>query len=87
MNNTELSNSVFSKKNSLENSRLKTTRALTKFDDENGIMLISANDDTLGDIIYINDRAAEVLEENIQSVIGNKFWNYVPHPYQENHPK
>ncbi|CAG9334493.1 unnamed protein product [Blepharisma stoltei] len=89
LNENQFGNLILNKRNTFINNaeiRTKNERRLMKFDDENGILLISASKQDFGDIAYINQKAAEALEENIHSATGNKIWQYIPKPYQDPHP-
>ncbi|CAG9321888.1 unnamed protein product [Blepharisma stoltei] len=87
LNEHQFGNLIMNKRNSFKNPdfKSKSEKRLTRFDDENGIILISASKKDLGEIVYINQKAAEILEENIHSATGNKIWQYIPNPYQDSH--
>lgn len=58
---------------------------ITKFDEDNGNIIISGNLDNLGSIIYINEIAAGFLKARISDILDNKVWEYIPSPYNVNH--
>lgn len=63
----------------------KTYAKITKFDEDNGNLIISANGDNLGSIIYINQIGAQYLKGRIIDILDNKIWDYIPSPYDANH--
>ncbi|CAG9325530.1 unnamed protein product [Blepharisma stoltei] len=58
---------------------------LSLYEDNAGIILISANEDTFGIITYINEKAAQLLKGSISDFIGSHFSYYIPDPYSYNH--
>lgn len=50
-----------------------------------GNIIISANKEFLGTIIYINEIGAQILRGRITDIIGNKIEQYIPTPYNLGH--
>lgn len=65
--------------------KLKIENKLTRFDDEIGIILISANKDTLGEIMFINEISAEILQVSTSEIIGNGLSRFIPDPFSKDH--
>ncbi|CAG9330076.1 unnamed protein product [Blepharisma stoltei] len=71
------------KRNSLEKSleiSLKDQKRLNFFDDNNGIILASWEKNTLGKIQYANQKAAAILKQSSDTIIGNSISMYIPPP-------
>ncbi|CAG9322465.1 unnamed protein product [Blepharisma stoltei] len=58
---------------------------LTSYEEMNGIILISANEDSFGVITYVNDRAAQLLKGSNIDIAGTQLSSYIPSPYNYNH--
>lgn len=71
--------------NKTKNVKLKFENKITKFDDEIGIILISANRESLGEIMFINDISAQILQGSIGEITGNSLSRYIPDPYSKTH--
>ncbi|CAG9317153.1 unnamed protein product [Blepharisma stoltei] len=57
------------------------------FSENNGFIIISANNDSFGTIFYANSIAAHILKQTIGSIVGSKILTYIPEPYSKNHYK
>ncbi|CAG9334492.1 unnamed protein product [Blepharisma stoltei] len=58
---------------------------LTNYEEANGNMLISANKDNFGSIVFINDVGSQILKGRIYEILGNKASTYIPPPYSRHH--
>ncbi|CAG9325445.1 unnamed protein product [Blepharisma stoltei] len=60
-------------------------KRLSTFRDRYGIMLISANEGTFGEITYLNEKAAQLLSAPSIEALGTPFSNYIPENYSGVH--
>ncbi|CAG9322469.1 unnamed protein product [Blepharisma stoltei] len=54
-------------------------------DEDEGIILISANENAFGIIAYINDKASQLLKGTISDLIGTDLHDYIPSIYALDH--
>ncbi|CAG9322462.1 unnamed protein product [Blepharisma stoltei] len=54
-------------------------------EENSGIMLVSANEDSFGFITYANEKASQILKGTMSDVIGSHLRYYIPDPYSYNH--
>ncbi|CAG9330648.1 unnamed protein product [Blepharisma stoltei] len=80
-------NAIRRKKNWLTEigSIIKNDSAIKIFNKKVGIILISANPETMGLITHINDNASRYLKISKQEAIGSDLSDFVPYPYKINH--
>ncbi|CAG9321887.1 unnamed protein product [Blepharisma stoltei] len=64
---------------------MKNERKLSQFEEQNGNILISANKDNFGSIVFINDIGSQILKGRIFEIMGNKISCYIPQPYSKKH--
>ncbi|CAG9317970.1 unnamed protein product [Blepharisma stoltei] len=62
-------------------SMLGYRRKLGDYDENSGIMLISANSDSFGSIAYINEKGGQILKVSQAEIIGTNLANFIPKPY------
>ncbi|CAG9327539.1 unnamed protein product [Blepharisma stoltei] len=63
----------------------KKIEKIENFEEGNGNILISANKDSFGVIVYINEIAAQMLKGTVTNILENNIIQYIPSPYNENH--
>ena len=54
---------------------------------EFGVLVISADEEDLGTILYTNPNALKILDADADSVLGSKITEYIPEPYGSKHNK
>lgn len=89
---TTFNEDIFEYADPLSISRLKfnqTDKILIKvinyFDESNGIMLVSAEKETSGTILYVNDQFARLVEGSVHTLTGTQLNNFIPIPYSNDH--
>ncbi|CAG9327541.1 unnamed protein product [Blepharisma stoltei] len=63
----------------------KKIEKIENFEEGNGNILISADKDSLGVIVYINEVAAQILKGTVTNILENNIIQYIPSPYNQNH--
>ncbi|CAG9317097.1 unnamed protein product [Blepharisma stoltei] len=51
------------------------------------IILASCNNESFGTIVYINDKASQLLMSSMGNIIGSSILNFIPQPYSSHHEK
>lgn len=64
---------------------IKTDNDLASFGENAGNILISANDDSFGTIVYLNSKGAMYLKANENEIIGQSLSSFVPSPFNLHH--
>ncbi|CAG9320314.1 unnamed protein product [Blepharisma stoltei] len=62
-------------------------KKLEKYGKENATLLISASNTTFGSIVFLNEKAAQILKTSINDACGLPFTNFIPPPYNGTHEK
>ncbi|CAG9310507.1 unnamed protein product [Blepharisma stoltei] len=57
------------------------------FSDSNGFLVISANEDSFGTIAYADSIVSLILNQDVSSIIGSKYYAYIPEPFAKNHDR
>jgi hypothetical protein len=55
------------------------------FDESNGIMLVSAEKETAGNILYVNEQFARLIEGNVHTLTNTQLNTLIPVPYSNEH--
>ncbi|CAG9331222.1 unnamed protein product [Blepharisma stoltei] len=87
---TERSSFLNNKRASLEKvltSSVKDHKKLSFFDENNGVILVSWDKQTLGKIHYANSRAAAILKQSVDNLIGSDISSYIPEPFDKDFNK
>jgi len=63
----------------------KYSSKLKFFDKDNGLLLISADPENLGVVIYANTKAASILGTSVDTMLGSDFKSLIPPPYDSFH--
>lgn len=58
---------------------------ITYFDDKNGVILVSGNEENIGEIVYCNNKFAEALNQKANTVVGNNISIFIPGLYSSRH--
>jgi hypothetical protein len=58
---------------------------LNYYDENNGTLLVSGNEKNIGQIIYANAKFAEILGQNLNTIIGSNINTYIPGKYAKTH--
>lgn len=80
MLDSEKSMIFINKKHSLEKTKFTHQKTLSYFDDENGIMIISCDCETLGEIRFMNTKVTMLLGYS-ESIVGSHISSIIPPPY------
>ncbi|CAG9327156.1 unnamed protein product [Blepharisma stoltei] len=62
-------------------SHLKEINQFNFYDEKNGILLVSCEKETLGEIRYVNVSAAQTLHTKIKDLVGSNFSSLFPSPF------
>ncbi|CAG9317106.1 unnamed protein product [Blepharisma stoltei] len=84
--NYEESDKINKRKSGIEIFNQKN-QSLDRYGRHLGIILASSSKNSLGLIVYINEKAAEVLKVSLSDVIGTSVFNFLPEPYNQYHSK
>lgn len=55
------------------------------YNENNGMLLVSGNENNLGMIIYANPKFAEILGQNLSTIVGSNINTYIPGKYAKTH--
>ena len=55
------------------------------FDDSNGVIIVSGNKANIGEVTYSNYRFAEMLDQQLNTIIGRNIASFIPELYSKNH--
>ncbi|CAG9322772.1 unnamed protein product [Blepharisma stoltei] len=82
----EKSMAMLSKQESLQKTRnfFRESQKLSCFDESVGILLISIDDQSFGDIYFSNTRSTYILKQQMNQIIGANISNFIPPPYNKN---
>ncbi|CAG9322461.1 unnamed protein product [Blepharisma stoltei] len=85
---TDQNNAIYRLKSGISRHLSFSTAYDSKFgshEENSGIMLVSANEDSFGIITYANEKASQQLKCTLSDLIGSHLYNYIPNPYAYNH--
>ncbi|CAG9317107.1 unnamed protein product [Blepharisma stoltei] len=86
LSNHKEANIIEKKKNGIDFSMIRHKNS-DKYEDSDGIMLVSGIESTFGTIIYSNKKASEILKSSIIDLCGNSIFNLFPYIYGNRHRK
>ncbi|CAG9317114.1 unnamed protein product [Blepharisma stoltei] len=88
INNHEESNIIIRKKNGINYYNQHTDiNNLESYGKELATILVSLSEHSFGTIVYLNEKAAQLLKAPIGSILGSTILNYIPQPYDSIHEK
>ncbi|CAG9317115.1 unnamed protein product [Blepharisma stoltei] len=74
------------KKNGVDYSSLRNeNQNLDRYGGHLGLILVSCDMNIFGSIVYINEKAAEILRTPVLDIIGSSIFNFLPSPYNNSH--
>ncbi|CAG9322463.1 unnamed protein product [Blepharisma stoltei] len=84
---TDQTSMIYRLKSSISRQMSYSTAFDSKFclEENSGIMLVSANEDSFGIITYANEKTSQLLKGTMSDLIGSHLHYYVPDPYSYNH--
>ncbi|CAG9317112.1 unnamed protein product [Blepharisma stoltei] len=86
LKNRKEANLIRKKKNGIEYSYQRDI-GLEKYGNHAGILIISCQEGSFGHIIYLNEKASEILKVSMADIHGSSIFNFYPHSYGKNHEK
>ncbi|CAG9317119.1 unnamed protein product [Blepharisma stoltei] len=60
-------------------------KGLESYGKDLATILVSCSDESFGSIVYINEKAAQLLKASIGNIMGSSIMNYIPQPYDKMH--
>ncbi|CAG9317110.1 unnamed protein product [Blepharisma stoltei] len=78
---------LLEKKRSQIDYTLRKDYYLEKYGSQIGILLISCEQNSFGNIIYLNDMASEILKLSMNEICGNSIFSFIPSSYRISHEK
>ncbi|CAG9317126.1 unnamed protein product [Blepharisma stoltei] len=63
----------------------RDARSLENYGKDLAAILVSCSDENFGTIVYINEKAAQVLKSTVGNILGSSIMNYIPQPYDSLH--
>ncbi|CAG9329399.1 unnamed protein product [Blepharisma stoltei] len=88
LKNNEIGFKLLSRKNGLMSIQKEASKSkFWKFSEINGFLIVSANPELFGTIIYANLPAGQILSQPVSRIIGSKLSSYIPEPFSEQHDK
>lgn len=76
---------IKAKNKSKVNFEFSEFRGVSFFDENNGLIIISAAFQCFGIIVYANQAAGDILEEDLTNIIGDSINAYIPYPFDNKH--
>ncbi|CAG9317100.1 SPG7_3 [Blepharisma stoltei] len=86
INNHDEANMAMKKKNGINfYNHNSGNNSLENYGKELATILVSCADDSFGTIVYLNEKASQLLKAPIGSIHGSSILNYIPQPYDALH--
>ncbi|CAG9317131.1 unnamed protein product [Blepharisma stoltei] len=88
MSNHEDADKINKKKNGLEVTiQRNENQNLENYGKNLAIILVTCADNSFGKIVYINDKAMNILGITLNHALDSPIWNFIPQPYDQLHEK
>ncbi|CAG9317095.1 unnamed protein product [Blepharisma stoltei] len=88
MNDHDEADFIVRKKNSLNFfSQRNDEGSLENYGKDLPTILASCSNESFGTIVYINDKASQLLMSSMGNIIGSSILNFIPQPYSSRHEK